>query len=124
MSNSLVLSFDIGIHNLAFCCLEQTAAGFTVKAWDNVSLLTDSSNVTDAKETCSECKAKPKFTGAGRKVCGRHIPGLLQPLKDGSGNVLTKLPSVAVLKSALQTKISQNERIPAKKDALLELAAK
>ncbi len=120
---SRVLSFDIGIHNLAFCCLEKTGDKHAILAWDNVSLLTDESNVgVQVTESCTYCKAKPKYDAAGKRVCGKHTPPLLPPLKDASGNAYKALPKVAVLKETLTTKHSV--RCGSKKDSVLTELAK
>jgi len=115
---SIVLSFDIGIHNLAFCCLQQTTTCFKILAWDNVSLLTDSSNVGESitKPKCFYCKMLPKYQAKDKQVCGKHCPSILPPIKDLSGNPYKTLPSVGILKSLLVNKRGQ----PTKKDKILE----
>ncbi len=116
---SRVLSFDIGIHNLAFCCVEKSGDKHVILAWDNVSLLTDESNVgTQLAEKCLYCKAKPKYDAAGKKVCGKHTPPLLPPLKDASGNAYKSLPKVTVLKEILTEKHSV--KCATKKESVLE----
>ena len=46
---SIVLSFDIGIKNLAFCCLKKTESGSEILGWENVNLIEDT---TTTKQAC------------------------------------------------------------------------
>jgi hypothetical protein len=123
--DSIVLSFDIGIHNLAFCTLQKNGENtYQLLAWDNVSLLTDTSNVDNqpAKHTCAYCKAKPKYNANGTHVCGKHTPTLMPPLKDVHDVSYKKLPSIGVLREILSTK--HNEKVPNKKDTVHAAIAK
>jgi hypothetical protein len=58
-----VLTFDIGIKNLAFCILE----GKQVLALENVNLLEPVETIS-----CSQCKAKATYQTAAGIFCGRH----------------------------------------------------
>ncbi len=125
--SSCVVSFDIGIHNLAFCMLQKVSdTQLTIIEWDNVSLLTDSSNVDkkteQTKASCTYCKAKPKYNAANKPVCGKHTPPHLPPLKDKDDTPYKKLPAIGVLKEVLLTK--HNEKVPQKKEDVHNAIAK
>ena len=114
-----VLAFDIGIKNLAWCCLEKQETIFRVLGWDNYNLLSESSNVTakGKKAKCIGCKMNAAYTSDGMEYCSRHCPSTKPPLRDVSGNLLKKLPTVADCRSILQT-VVQPHATPAKKEAM------
>jgi hypothetical protein len=112
---SIVLSFDIGIKNLAFCCLKKENSKLEILDWNNVNLIEEAPK---EKQTCISCKSSAKFTGAGKPFCTRHCPALLQPIKDASGNIYKKLPKLATLQDIL---ISKNGvKVPLKSDRIME----
>jgi hypothetical protein len=119
---SIVLSFDIGIHNLAFCCLEKKGTAWKLLSWDNVSILEKPEESASSKQSCVYCKLKPKFIAGIRQVCGKHTPPLLPPLKDDADKPYKSLPTLATLKEILQTK--HNTRITGKKEDVYEALAK
>lgn len=105
-----VLAFDIGIKNLAWCCLEKDGDSYTILGWDNYNLLSDESNLAASQKiTCSNCSAKAKYTWLNSNRCAKHCPAL----KDLSGNLLKKVPVVAEIKSLLEAKGVKT--IPSKK---------
>lgn len=110
-----VLAFDIGIKNLAWCCLKDKE----IVGWDNYNLMSDSSNIAQIKTTCANCKSKGVYDISGIRVCSRHCPTTKPALRDLSGNILKKIPAVSVLRDILN-KIPQLHKSPAKKDAILE----
>lgn len=117
-----VLAFDIGIKNLAWCCVERQGENTTILGWDNYNLLSDSSNMTTTKVQCAHCSAKANYEHEGQQTCVRHCPATLQALRDCSGNLLKKLPSVAIMKAIVQG--AGCAKPPSKKPALVEELAK
>jgi hypothetical protein len=116
-----ILAFDIGIKNLAWCALEENKDTYTVLGWDNYNLLESESNTgSTQKITCSSCSAKATYKHKDKLTCVRHcIPGF-PALRDLSGNLLKKIPAVAIMKTLLAEKNAV--KIPAKKaDLQLEL---
>ena len=114
---SRVLAFDIGIKNLAWCCGDKgtttsgcaeriTASGgdkssptLHVRGWANENLVTGVS--AGDQETCAVCAKKPSFTqynsanDTTRSYCVKHC----NALRDLSGNLLRKIPPMAILKA-------------------------
>lgn len=93
-----VLAFDIGIKNLAWCCLEKKGDEYRILGWDNYNLLSDESNVGAKSKAakCQDCKLKAAYTNAtmDRLYCSRHCPATLPALRDLSGNLLKKIPKM------------------------------
>lgn len=113
MSAKVVLSFDIGIRNLAWCLMRRTdISGGQMTAeilgWDNYDLLAGESAAatqgTKAGQKCCACSAKGGYTTKGGIYCVRHCPSDRPALRDLSGQVLRGLPNAKILKSLLQTK--------------------
>lgn len=104
MSNS-TLAFDIGIKNLAWCITTLSGERLWIRGWGNFNLL-------EGKETehptqhakCKMCSAAQKYTSANGETCGKHIPSTHPVLRDISGGVLQKIPTLAILKGILQEK--------------------
>jgi hypothetical protein len=99
-----ILAFDIGIKNLAWCFLETDGKQHKILGWDNYNLLNDSSNVgKSSKVICPHCKAAAAYTSPGLNAptCSRHCPATYPPLRDASGVLLKKVPSVDVMKAML-----------------------
>ncbi len=115
-----VLAFDIGIKNLAWCCLETQGETYRILGWDNYNLLSEGSNVAASKgATCAHCKAKATYSHNQVPTCVRHCPPLTPAFRDCSGNLLKSIPPVATLKAILQSQ-TQNQKVPSKKAELLE----
>jgi len=115
-----ILAFDIGIKNLAWCCLENN----TVLGWDNYNLMSDSSNIGPVtKQTCSNCKAKGVYDISGTKVCSRHCPTSRPAFRDLSGNILKKIPPMKTLREILN-KVPGLHKSPAKKDDIVNELSK
>lgn len=87
-----VLSFDIGIKNLAFCILDSNT---NVIALDNCNLLEPV-----AITSCNNCKVKASFTVNTAHYCKRHVPKTHTVLKE---LCTKKLPSNKVLKELVKT---------------------
>ena len=118
-----VLAFDIGIKNLAWCCLEQNEETLKILGWDNYNLLSEGSNVSAPSLKCAFCNAKATYSHSARARCVRHCPPDAPALRDASGNLLKKLPSVASMKAILQA-ARPGQKIPGKKSQLEEELAK
>jgi hypothetical protein len=118
-----VLAFDIGIKNLAWCCLEKEGSEIRILGWDNYNLLEDESNVGAKSKgnKCTYCSLKAGYQVHERMTCSRHCPFTFPALRDISGNLLKKIPSVAEMKAILNAK--GVNRVPTKKaDLEVELA--
>jgi hypothetical protein len=119
-----VLAFDIGIKNLAWCCMEKDGSSYRIIGWDNYNLLQDSSNLTATpSQTCRQCTAKATYIQQphGLLSCARHTPVGYPPLRDISGNLLKKLPSVEQCRAML-TQSQPHKKPPTKKaDCIREL---
>jgi hypothetical protein len=132
-SEEVILSFDIGIRNLAWCLLRGPASKPEILSWQNYDLLAGGevgSAATAAKKLCcSKCSVKAGWMvtsdGVATPFCLRHCPPATPPLKDLSGNPLKKLPPVADLR-ALASAAAASAGLPAPKrsaprPALLEI---
>lgn len=116
-----ILSFDIGIKNLAWCIVQpQTGEVFKVLGWGNYNLLEDRETESTGQKgiLCASCSAKAKLQSQKGFSCARHIPLTHPVLKDLSGTVLSKIPAVGLMKTLLQAKGVRP--LPKGKDALLE----
>jgi len=114
---SPILAFDIGIKNLAWCCLEKKEDKYYIIGWDNYNLLSESSNIIPGKQkiTCSKCSLKGLYSSNEVFYCSRHCPISHPPIRDPSGNLLKKLPTLTVCRSILNT-ITLPHKTPAKKE--------
>lgn len=95
------LAFDIGIKNLAWCCADRDASGskFEIRGWANENLITGGTAEEDAATNkCASCKNKATYEKGESLYCVKHCPPLTPALRDLSGALLKKLPSVALLK--------------------------
>ena len=114
-----VLAFDIGIKNLAWCCIEVQTDTFTILGWDNYNLMDDSSNIGTSKSAsikCHGCSAKALYASSMLQSCARHCSLSHPPLRDVSGTLLKKLPAVAEMKDLL--KLKSSAKLPSKKGEL------
>lgn len=115
-----VLSFDIGIKNLAWC-LTISGQDFQILDWGNYNLLEEKE--TESKTdtiTCKVCSAKPKFINSTGIFCGRHIPSTHPLIKDLSGNSFTKIPAVKGIKQLLLAKFPNERKFPTKRTEMVE----
>jgi len=91
-----VLAFDIGIKNLAWCCAD-LSGNTTVRGWANENLISGGTAEEDAAAgKCASCKAKATYQDGSQGFCVRHC--VKPALRDLSGNLLKKIPALAVLK--------------------------
>jgi hypothetical protein len=124
-----ILAFDIGIRNLAWCCMEGAAAEDVKKilGWQNYDLLSGQ-GVAEAKSkkvTCIQCSSSGIFwsgsAGAAAATpnltCMRHCPSDRPPIKDLSGTPLKKLPALPVLRELASNVAIQAGITPLKKSA-------
>lgn len=94
-----ILAFDIGIKNLAWCCADLSGREVCVKGWANENLISGGTAESDATAgRCESCANKAGFVTKGKGYCVRHCPPLTPALRDLSGALLKKIPSLAVLK--------------------------
>jgi hypothetical protein len=96
-----IVSFDIGIRNLAWCCMRRDCSAesnlYTVEGWENEDLLAETSG-SATKITCIKCSAKATHSTGTLFFCGRHSSSEKPVLRDLSGALVKKIPSQAVLK--------------------------
>jgi hypothetical protein len=105
MSNSII-AFDIGIKNLAWCVTKVAEGQVWIQGWGNFNLLEgkETEQIATPHAKCKMCSAAQKYTSGLGQTCGKHIPSTHQLLKDASGVVFTKIPTMNVLRSALTEK--------------------
>lgn len=103
MSNpKKVLTFDIGIRNLAWCLLEKTETTWRILGWENYDLLAGTSS-QEAKQNdtklCTTCGKKAGWSrAASTPRCAKHCEEGFPPFRDLSGALLKKIPGLADLK--------------------------
>lgn len=97
-----VLTFDIGIRNLAWCLLEKTDTSWRILGWENYDLLAGtSSQEAKQKDTklCGTCGKKATYSReGGTPRCAKHCETGFPPLRDLSGALLKKIPGLTDLK--------------------------
>lgn len=102
-----IISFDIGIKNLAFCILENNQY---ILALENCNILDP---VTEIK--CFMCSMKASFKVGNNVFCRRHIPGTHTILPELSTK---KLPTIKILKDLV--KLYECKNLGSTKDKYLE----
>lgn len=121
-SETRIVSFDIGIRNLAWCCMGRntdiSGSAMTIYGWENVNLL-EASQATE-KQTCRRCSAKATHSSPQGLSCGRHIPVEFPAFRDVSGSVLKKVPPQKNLKAVFITK---NLSLPKTREATVSKLA-
>ena len=99
---SVVLSFDIGIRNLAWCLMKKTGTNYTILGWQNYDLLRgEGHEVAVETEKCGSCSAKAIYQHGTVKSCVRHCPASHPAFRDLSGTLLKKIPNLSVTKEIL-----------------------
>jgi hypothetical protein len=91
----IVLCFDIGIKNLAWCLYNSDNK--KILGWQNYDLINDG-DVADVKEKykCIACDKNASYQCGVSYYCKKHTT---KPIfKDLSGNVLKKMPKLAIIK--------------------------
>lgn len=103
--STAVLSFDIGIRNLAWCLMTKEGENFRLVGWQNYDLLAGEGHETSqVKQTCSHCSAKAVYTSSNGSTCVRHCPVDKPALRDLSGVLLKKLPGMDICRALLQAR--------------------
>jgi hypothetical protein len=98
-----VLTFDIGIRNLAWCLLEKVEKSWEILGWENYDLLAGSSSEEAKKKEvfhCETCKKRATHLCGGQTQslrCRKHCPPEFPALKDLSGNLCGKIPGLPIL---------------------------
>ena len=125
MASRRVLTFDIGIKNLAWCCAEKDTS-IVIRGWSNENLITGGTAEGDtAKNRCSVCTHKAGFWHtSGKGYCVRHCPPLTPALRDLSGNLLKKIPKVAILKDMAKRMDAEKADLKTKATILAFLEAR
>jgi hypothetical protein len=102
MPERVILAFDIGIRNLAWCLLKQGTTK-EILGWDNFDLLAgqSASKASASKESCAQCSAKASYETTSAVYCVRHCPIDKPAFRDMSGNLVKKLPSAVELRNLL-----------------------
>lgn len=100
LGETRILSFDIGIRNLAWCLMGRqmdiSGSPLTIYGWENIDLLASS---TPEKKSCRSCSAKAVYTSPLGTSCVRHCPPNYPAFRDLSGgSVLKKIPNQKALK--------------------------
>jgi hypothetical protein len=103
-----VVAFDIGIRNLAWCCMKKQtdSSGVIVLGWDNYDLLAGQSQATasESAANCASCSSKATYETRGGVYCVRHCPHDRPAFRDLSGALVKRLPSAAQLREVLVAK--------------------
>ena len=75
MSNRILVGFDMGIRNLAYCVIQHTDGKWKILAWDNVDLLEGGSSSQLSKQ-CVACKSPAIWMDPhGSKWCKGCVNG-------------------------------------------------
>ena len=102
---SVVLSFDIGIRNLAWCLMKKTGTQNTILGWQNYDLLRGEGNEVAVETTrCTNCSAKAIYSHGDVITCVRHCPPTHPALRDLSGVLMKKVPTLPATKTILAAK--------------------
>jgi hypothetical protein len=124
MPELTILSFDIGIKNLAWCLMKRntdlSGSQYQILGWENVNILTDGA-ATPTKVTCHKCSAKATHSANETLSCGRHCPAEFPAFRDLSGNALKKIPAMKELKVLFAQRGLATPK--SKEDALKKLSA-
>jgi len=67
-----LLSFDIGIKNMAYCLFSVTDDSLQCKAWNVLNLMPSTATSTSTAIVCSLCKRKSKFKKGSTFFCEAH----------------------------------------------------
>jgi len=110
-----ILTFDIGIRNLAWCLLERTGQKeWSIGGWENFDLLAGTtSEEATRKPVCSVCGKRGTHMAAEKIICKKHAPTNFPILADLSGNFYKTIPPLKFLKTIpkLSTKNLRREEI-------------
>ena len=122
MPTSTVLAFDIGIRNLAWCCMQKQtdSSGVKILGWDNYDLLAgqSASTASESAANCVSCSSKATYETRGGVYCVRHCPLDRPAFRDLSGTLLKRLPPAKGMQEILKAKGVQ--KVPKSKGDLLK----
>lgn len=122
MPELTILSFDIGIKNLAWCLMKRntdiSGSQYQILGWENVNILSD--GIPVLKVTCHKCSAKATHSSGDTLSCGRHCPTEKPAFRDLSGNAFKKIPALKDLKVLFAQRGLPNPK--SKDDATKKLA--
>ena len=71
----LILSWDVGIKNLAYCISKYNEGKYEIKEWGIINLLKDE---MDAQKKCNECKKLAKFKTKNKEYHFCHFNSSLE----------------------------------------------
>jgi hypothetical protein len=96
-----ILTFDIGIRNLAWCLLEgEEQKRWSIHGWENFDLLAGTtSEEATRKPVCSTCGKRGTHMAGENVICKKHVPPNFQILTDLSGNFYKTIPPLKILKT-------------------------
>jgi hypothetical protein len=120
-----IAAFDIGIKNLAWCCMDASSKKEgTVKGWANENIITGSTAEDDIEsKKCVLCNHKASYWKE-KGYCVRHCPPLTPAFRDLSGNLIKKIPSMAVCKSIALKAGADKKQLKTKESTLQFLQTK
>jgi hypothetical protein len=97
-----VLTFDIGIRNLAWCLLGLESKRWNIVGWENFDLLAGTTSEEATRlPICITCGKRGTHTAGASVICKRHAPPNFPILADLSGNVYKTIPSLKFLRVLL-----------------------
>jgi hypothetical protein len=96
-----ILTFDIGIRNLAWCLLESEGQKkWSIGGWENFDLLAGTtSEEATRKPVCSVCGKRGTHMASEKIICKKHAPPNFPILTDLSGNFYKTIPPLKFLKT-------------------------
>jgi hypothetical protein len=110
-----ILTFDIGIRNLAWCFLQRNdQKQWSIQGWENFDLLAGTtSQEAIQKPICTVCGKRGSHMAGENVICKKHAPANFPILTDLSGNSYKTIPTLKILKTIprLSTKNLRREEI-------------
>jgi hypothetical protein len=122
-----ILAFDIGIKNLAWAVAHKEGGIVYVDGWANENLISGgTADLDKLKNTCKTCKhlGSKACKAVYGEFCVRHCPVTTPALRDLSGNLLKKLPSLTVLKGIATSRGADKAALKNKETVLTFLRGK
>lgn len=124
MEKKRIVAFDIGIKNLAWCCTDLTKTKTIVLGWANENIITGSTAEQDIEsDKCSFCSHKASYWNE-KGYCVRHCPSLYPALRDLSGNLIKKIPSMNIVKQIALKAGAEKKELKTKEKVLEYLQTK
>jgi hypothetical protein len=120
-----ILAFDIGIKNLAWAVAHKENGIVYVDGWANENLISGGTADSDKlKNTCKSCTKGKGHKAVYGEFCVRHCPATTPALRDLSGNLLKKIPSLTVLKGIAASRGADKAALKNKESVLAFLREK